>query len=122
MPTAAEYGLADQVVARIEQNPKSVQASDAAGYTPLHFACQHGHVDVVKILIQEGADVNACECGVTPLHRACFAGKLQVVEILIDNGANCFIADSTGVGSGDLPIHKAARQGKLQVIRMLLKR
>ena len=30
-------------------------------WTALHYAAQKGHVDVAKVLIQNGADVNAVE-------------------------------------------------------------
>jgi len=28
---------------------------------PLHFACQHGHADIVKLLVSGGAHVNAAD-------------------------------------------------------------
>ena len=66
----------------------------AAGYhwTALHVACQKGYVDVAKVLIQNGADVNANSVvtnKMTPLHVA--AGKTKsadLVKLLIQNGAD----------------------------------
>ena len=29
--------------------------------TPLHFACQHGHIDIVKVLVEGGALINAVD-------------------------------------------------------------
>ena len=52
--------------------------------TPLH-ACEEGHLDVAKYLVEEGKADPSCqdENGVTPLHLAIFNGHLQVVQYLI---------------------------------------
>ena len=57
---------------------------------PLHYAARHGHLKVVRKLIE----VYECdaECknarGATPLHCACYAGHLKVVKYLV-NTAKC---------------------------------
>jgi uncharacterized protein len=37
--------------------PQSISPQNAAGNTPLHWACLNNHVDTVKLLVQEGADM-----------------------------------------------------------------
>jgi ankyrin repeat protein len=45
------------------------------GYTPLHAACQNGHIDVVNILLKYNSSVNLCGTDRdTPLHFACRYG------------------------------------------------
>ncbi|MBA7689646.1 hypothetical protein ES703_98154 [subsurface metagenome] len=56
--------------------------------TPLHQAAQAGDIDKVRILISEGADVNAKEkYGYTPLLWAKEKGHTEIVEFLRKHGA-----------------------------------
>ena len=53
-----------------------------------------GHVDVVKVLIQSGADVNAeDENKSTALHMTAFEGHVDVAKVLLQNGANVNAVD-----------------------------
>ena len=57
--------------------------------TPLHAASLHGHKDVVKFLVQNGADLNSNDnWNCTALHNAAGAGHLQIVDLLCQAGAN----------------------------------
>jgi hypothetical protein len=43
-------------------------ATLTAGYTPMHYACQSGHIGAVKLLLEAGADPNiAKNNGATPI-------------------------------------------------------
>ena len=65
--------------------------------TALHFAAKNGHVDVAKVLIQNGADVNAVEKDKdgTALHgaRSLTNGHVDVAKVLIQNGADVNAVD-----------------------------
>ena len=61
--------------------------------TALHFAAQAGHNDIVRLLVANGANVNAQMVsrgikGVTPLHLAVEAGHLDIMDILIEAGCD----------------------------------
>ena len=61
------------------------------GLTPLHVACTHGHEEIVRYLIKNGARVNARNAsGMTPLFLASLTDCESVESIkvlLIENGA-----------------------------------
>ena len=57
--------------------------------TPLHKACQKGHVKLVNLLIDSGADVNSNGYnGQTPYFEAISHKKFEVAEILLKKEAN----------------------------------
>ena len=52
--------------------------------TALHYVAREGHVDVVSVLIQNGADVNAVNKDKwTALHFALGNGHVDVAKVLI---------------------------------------
>ena len=63
--------------------------SDFAGWTALHEACNHGYLEIVKTLIDHGADVNVHGLdGDTPLHDAAANGHEEITIVLIQSGGN----------------------------------
>jgi Fem-1 family protein b len=48
-----------------------------------------GHLNIVKMLVKHGANVNHCtETNSTPLRAACFDGRLDIVQYLINHKAD----------------------------------
>ena len=56
--------------------------------TPLMEAAREGHEDVVQLLVEHGANVNAQteETQETALTLACCGGFMEVVQYLIEHG------------------------------------
>ncbi|KAF9535358.1 ankyrin repeat-containing domain protein [Crepidotus variabilis] len=60
-----------------------LNAPDEYGYAPLHLACDRGHVEVVKLLLAQGANKEVKDPdGLTPLELSQEAGRMDIAEIL----------------------------------------
>ena len=63
----------------------------------MHIAAYFGHVEIVKLLLERGANPNAKNnIGRTPLHYAAQEGCVDVVRVLLERGADPWIADKGG--------------------------
>ena len=108
--------------------------------TPLHEAVMHGHVEIVRALLANGARKNArasmAKCrsvqpsggkiasehvkgGHVPLHFAACSGQVEVVHALVEAGANVNIL---GGSRAETPLHIASRHGHTSVMLALLRR
>jgi len=87
--------------------------------TPLHFACHHGRLDAARLLLDEGANIEAKHAsGFTPLISASQMGHLEVVRELIARGASV----DARANNGDTPLMVASEMGHAAVARELLAR
>jgi len=71
---------------------------DPDGNAPLlRAACSEGHVNVLRYLVENGADVNALTYkNRTPLMLACLRGHLNTATFLMEHGADVNIHDNDG--------------------------
>ena len=67
----------------------NVKSKTFLGYTPVHNASSYGHSEIVKLLIEKGANINAKDkIGDTSLHMAIHNKNLVIVKLLIQAGAD----------------------------------
>ena len=99
---------------------------DSNGWTALHYACQIGDIESVKILIDSKANVNAFSNNRrTPLHLAAKMNRLDIVNFLTDNilsknpGVNKKYLDAKDE-NGCTPSHLAAKEGNTKCLECLL--
>jgi ankyrin repeat protein len=115
--TAITAGDAAKVKKLLAADPKLAAQKNPQGFTPLH-AASHRSTDVVKLLLDAKADVNAkAEDDHTPLYLAASGGSKEVVALLLDRGA-----DVSAVTKYDrfTPLHRAAQRGHVAIITLLL--
>ena len=82
-------GRLDLAQILVEQGNANINAHDDDGFTPLSYAAQNGHINVVEYLITKNASTENNKkgsFGVTPLMLASFNGHLDIVKILVEKG------------------------------------
>lgn len=65
---------------------------DEFGFSPLVYASKKGKFEIVRMLLDLGADPNFNEEGIPPLMASIESGKLEIIELLLKSGANVNIS------------------------------
>ncbi|MFH2064371.1 MAG: ankyrin repeat domain-containing protein [Pseudomonadota bacterium] len=84
---AAMKGKIDSVKEHLAAG-EEVDARDQYGKTPLILASSWGHLDIMELLIEKGANVNVERQGWTPLISAAASGHVKGVKLLLSKGAD----------------------------------
>ncbi|CAI7588190.1 unnamed protein product [Penicillium glandicola] len=94
----------------------NVNLSDDFGRTPLHWAAEKGYQEIMQLLLNNGADVDAQDfANQTALSRAAWRGWQECVSLLLDQEARSDVPDQ----NGQLPLVLAAANGRSQVVSHL---
>ena len=118
---AAERGFVSLVeeILGMDSVKTSIDIPDVSGYTPLLYAAQFGHKEIVELLL--GNDANPHFAAIndtksTALHLASRIGQVEIVRILIRCGADPKVSDSFGYN----PLKFAAEGGFDELARLLI--
>ncbi len=85
----------------------------------LHNTAYKNNIEACKLLIAEGADVNAKDIfDMTSLHHTAYHGNTNICKLLIDNGANVNAKDAYHY----TPLHLAAKGGHIETCKLLIER
>jgi len=90
-----------------------------AGNTPsLHWATENGHIEIVSLLVSNGANVNVQDCyNGTPLHIIALGfGTIEIAQLLISRGADVNAKNK----NGNTPLHNAVQNRTVEVVRLLV--
>jgi len=128
---ACSSGNLEVVKLLVEELGAEVNCTDRHGWTPLHCAAQGEHLDIVRLLLDAGADVHCLTTeGASVLHylvRVCSSdqnglqtllesvtlGSRQEPDRMLLNSQNCH---------GETALHQAAVRGREVAVRVLLSR
>ena len=85
-------------------------------------AAAKGNTEIIKLLLDSGADPNEAAFFGTPLYSAVNKGRADAVKLLLKAGADPNIASSDGELDMDsyIPLTTAARRGHVEITKMLL--
>lgn len=93
-------------------------------YTPLAIAAREGYADIVRALLEAGAEPRRMIglFGGTALHEACFCGHVGVVRTMTEehDGTRASELDAQGAYTGMTPLHDAVWHGHLGAARALV--
>uniref|UniRef100_A0A665WF93 Euchromatic histone-lysine N-methyltransferase 1a n=1 Tax=Echeneis naucrates TaxID=173247 RepID=A0A665WF93_ECHNA len=114
---AAKLGHYDIVHHLLSKASKYINCQDDGGWTPITWAIEHKHKELVHLLLTRGADVNIRDkeenvC----LHWAALSGCDDIAQALLE--AHC---DLNAINvHGDSPLHVAARENYLECVTLFL--
>ncbi|KAL7920744.1 ankyrin repeat-containing domain protein [Trichoderma austrokoningii] len=124
MSPAMNHGI--RILTRSQQEahspPKTFAVARYNGRTALQAASERGHLNIVKLLLERGAEVNAPPspvAGCTALQAAAKGGYGAIVHLLLSHGAqaNAPSARYKGVTA----LQGACLQGNLETVELLLR-
>jgi uncharacterized protein len=93
-----------------------VELKELGGWTALMLATAGGRLDIVQLLLQHGADVNAVNC--RGRNALMVTDNIAAVQLLLDSGADISATDSEGHNA----LFKAAYEENVSMMEFLVQR
>ncbi|MBI3552211.1 MAG: ankyrin repeat domain-containing protein [Elusimicrobia bacterium] len=94
---AAQRGDQNRVRALLAAGARSDGVATSSDLTPLMLAAMRGHIEPIRLLLDNEANVNAqSPAGHTALYFAAVTGRTEVVKLLLERGADARAVDRRG--------------------------
>jgi hypothetical protein len=117
---AAKRGDLEAVRAILAANPTQLDAGGINGHTPLTLSAAYGRWDVLRYLLDAGADVNAVtRASTTALHCVSHHDRPDMVALLLRRGAGPSLSVQDIFGEYT-PMLRAVQSGSKDVVALLL--
>jgi uncharacterized protein len=116
---AAAAGRAERVRELLDADAEALGARTPEGFTPLGLAAFLGGADVVRVLLEHGADPDDDadnQFGIRPVNAAAASRDHETMRLLLEAGA---YPDPQQQG-GFTPLHSAAHSDDVEMARLLL--
>lgn len=117
---AASIGDAETIGKLLDnKSPDLLNSFSPDGFTALGLASFFGHLSLVKLLLDEGADPNIAsnnQFKVAPIHSACAISHFGITELLIRYRADVNAKQIQGI----TPLHSAAHNGRTKLSKLLI--
>lgn len=95
---AIEARQAGKLMRLLASTNASLDETDRRGFALLHYAIQSSSLEMVRALLEAGAEVNVKDAtsGWTPLMMASGGGELEIAKVLLMNGADVDVKEFRG--------------------------
>lgn len=91
------------------------------GWTPLHYASTHGHIELMNLLLEHHAYIDAASPNEsTPLMMAAMYGTPSAVKLLLEAGADPMLRNAQGMNAFDFA-EKAHRPDSARIIAAFMR-
>lgn len=125
LPTAAMMGMTAQVRAQLREDPLRIHECGAHNMPLMWFPAIGGddpeQLEIARLLLDGGAEVNAHKRGQTALHWAARGGCVAMAELLLARGAEVDAAAmlTTGERETTTPLGIARKAGRTAMVELL---
>ncbi len=116
---SAALGKIDRLTRLLAQDPRSIDAYSADGFTPLQLATFFAEPATAKLLLQRGANVELVSMNsmaLRAIHSAAAGGSAEIVDRLLLAGVDV----NAGQHGGFTALHAAAGAGRVDMVRALI--